>query len=455
MTKASVLSTMHKTSLYLFSNDLRVDHNPALKRAALASKQLVCAYVIEKNWFLPNRYGLKSLGQHRWRFLYESLMDLQTELEKLGQKLLIVKDSYLDAVSTLITQYDISAVYRSENTGYYENQRWELLINRYPQLRFVETASHTIFDKKNVPFDLDKPPSTFSKFRNLVEPLSELSVDHALMTLPPSPPFRASNSVLVYSTDFALMPKPDQRDLVDFKGGASAGRNHLATYFSSMHPSEYKQVRNELDGWYNSSKFSPWLANGCLSAALILTAIDEYEASVEKNESTYWIRFELLWREYFQWLAHAIGRQLFDFKGLKDNKPLTSFYSERFQRWCQGDTPYPIVNACMKQLNMTGYMSNRGRQIVASCFVNELNLDWRYGAAYFEQQLIDYDVAVNWGNWQYLAGVDVDPRGQRHFNLEKQTSLYDPDGAFVTRWDATTPQPQLDSVDAADWPLMP
>ena len=88
----------------------------------------------------------------------------------------------------------------------------------------------------------------------------------------------------------------------------------------------------------------------------------------------------------------------------------------------------------MKQLNHTGYMSNRGRQIVASCFIHELGLDWRYGATYFEQQLIDYDVASNWGNWQYLAGVGADPRGCRQFNLKKQTQQHDPKGEFMDKW---------------------
>jgi len=87
--------------------------------------------------------------------------------------------------------------------------------------------------------------------------------------------------------------------------------------------------------------------------------------------------------------------------------------------------------------------------------VNELAVDWRFGAAYFEQQLLDYDVASNWGNWQYLAGVGADPRGQRHFDLEKQTRLYDPDGQFIRKWQAEVRNLPLDSVDAADWPVDP
>jgi deoxyribodipyrimidine photo-lyase len=107
----------------------------------------------------------------------------------------------------------------------------------------------------------------------------------------------------------------------------------------------------------------------------------------------------------------------------------------------------------MKQLNSTGYMSNRGRQLVASCLVHELGLDWRYGAAYMEQQLIDYDMASNWGNWQYLAGVGADPRGHRQFNLAKQTQTYDPDGLFIERWQGNNADSTLDYTDAADWPV--
>jgi deoxyribodipyrimidine photo-lyase len=106
----------------------------------------------------------------------------------------------------------------------------------------------------------------------------------------------------------------------------------------------------------------------------------------------------------------------------------------------------------MNQLKETGYMSNRGRQLVASCFVHELNLDWRYGASYMESQLIDYDVGSNWGNWQYLAGVGADPRGHRRFNLDKQASVYDPDGEFVAKWAKKDYPSALDSVDASDWP---
>jgi deoxyribodipyrimidine photo-lyase len=85
--------------------------------------------------------------------------------------------------------------------------------------------------------------------------------------------------------------------------------------------------------------------------------------------------------------------------------------------------------------------------------VNELGLDWRYGAAYFEQHLLDYDVAVNWGNWQYIAGVGADPRGKRHVDIDKQTENGDPEEKFIQKWQGEVAVAELDSFDYNGWPL--
>ncbi len=131
-----------------------------------------------------------------------------------------------------------------------------------------------------------------------------------------------------------------------------------------------------------------------------------------------------------------------------------TFEPRAFARWCQGDTDYPLVNALMRQLLATGWMSNRGRQLAASCLVNELGLDWRYGAAFFERHLVDYDVASNYGNWQYIAGVGCDPRGGRHFDLAAQARQHDPDGVFTHKWEGFRPAQPHYATDAADWPIV-
>ena len=143
---------------------------------------------------------------------------------------------------------------------------------------------------------------------------------------------------------------------------------------------------------------------------------------------------------------------MFKFSGATGKDPLTSYYPERLKKWETGSTPFSLVNALMHELTHTGYMSNRGRQIVASCCVNELQLDWRYGASFLEKHLIDYDVASNWGNWQSIAGVAPDGK-VKHFDLKKQTALFDPNKKFIRKWKGESGALNIDSVDIADWPI--
>jgi deoxyribodipyrimidine photo-lyase len=105
-----------------------------------------------------------------------------------------------------------------------------------------------------------------------------------------------------------------------------------------------------------------------------------------------------------------------------------------FKQWINGEIAEPFVNANMLELKLSGFMSNRGRQNVASYLIHDLGIDWRWGAAYFEMQLLDYDVSSNWGNWAYIAGVGNDPRPFRKFNIKKQQEQYDPDGMFTNYW---------------------
>ncbi|MDC0084061.1 DASH family cryptochrome [Oceanospirillaceae bacterium] len=430
--------------LFLFSNDLRLDDNPALALAASEVDQLICLYCLDPKQPPSSLRAPSNLSAHRHQFLFASLNDLHMSLKQLDQGLMVANEPALDIIPQLITQHNIGHIYASENAGYYEKQLWQRLTKRYPFIKFKRLASHTLFTQSDLPFELTELPTSFSKFRKLVEPLSIQSPLPQLKSIPPSP--------------IALIPPMPKSMAVSqtplFEGGEQQGRLHLQGYFDSRLASHYKQTRNGLDGMDYSTKFSPWLANGSLSVRRVIDCLRQYERDIEANDSTYWIYFELLWREYYQWYAHHYGVHLFSAKGIKNSKPNTSFYPERFQKWCHGNTPYPIVNACMRQLRATGYMSNRGRQLVASCFVHELGLDWRYGAAYMEQQLVDYDVASNWGNWQYLAGVGADPRGHRRFDLAKQTQTYDPKQLFIKHWGADKNAPPLDSVDAADWPIV-
>lgn len=436
---------MKKLGIYWFNNDLRLDDNPALLAAAREVNQLLCIAFVPQNQLSQFHPIPIHLSEHRLNFLLQSLSDLDQNLRRLGQHLIVSSERPESVLLKLIQQYGITHLYVCDDGNPARETVIQSLHQQVAQLNVRTVSDNRLYSQQTLPFAITELPNTFSKFRRKVEKLkTKLAVPPPEM-LPP-----AVTSTLEWRHEFKRCLLPETSE---FYGGESAGLKHLVNYFQGNHPSTYKLTRNALDGFYQSTKFSPWLANGCLSVRRVLEHLHQYEDNVVNNESTYWIFFELLWREYFQWYVKCHKQRVFAFTGVNGNKPATSFYPERFRKWCHGNTPFAIVNACMKQLNATGYMSNRGRQLVASCLVNELALDWRYGAAYMEQQLIDYDLGSNWGNWQYLAGVGADPRGLRHFDLDKQTQRYDPDYQFINRWQSVPVQNQLDSTDAADWPI--
>lgn len=438
-------------TLYWFTRDLRLHDNAALL-AASKSDMLLCVYVVDPRWFRPGPLQCRAMGSHRWRFLWQSLMALEKSLRPLGQRLHIAYGEPGAIIPRLVREHRIARIIRSRQPGTEEAGQWQSLQNQLKDTIFQQFETLSLFTEGSLPMALEDLPDTFSQFRKQVEKAGQRHSGalriRTLTAMPPPPGFPDDNR-----GECPAIANPQHA--LQFRGGEDAGLARLNEFLFQNHSiADYKQTRNALDTWDASSKFSPWLANGSLSAREVAETIDEYERTETSNESTYWLWFELLWREYYYWYAIRHGASLFRRDGVQRKRRPVTFYGHRFMAWCQGNTEYPLVNAAMNQLRETGYMSNRGRQLVASCFVNELELDWRYGAAWFEQQLIDYDLASNWGNWQYLAGVGADPRGLRQFNLDKQARQYDPEGEFVARWNGKSDQPVgLHLVDAADWPV--
>jgi deoxyribodipyrimidine photo-lyase len=143
--------------------------------------------------------------------------------------------------------------------------------------------------------------------------------------------------------------------------------------------------------------------------------------------------FELLWRDYFRFNAMKLKAALFNRISPYSENLCELDQLKLFQAWYSGQSPDAFINANMQELNQTGWMSNRGRQNVASYLVKTLHVNWQWGASYFEKKLLDYDAASNWGNWAYLAGVGQDPR-DRIFNSERQAQRYDPMGKYQKKW---------------------
>ena len=426
--------------LHWFQNDLRVNHNPAFANIQSA-ESLLCVYLMPR----PRPWcNLAGLGPQRDRFLRESLTDLTEQLAAHGQNLMVLEGSPELVLPYLINRFGITAVSTQHNAGYYERQTRQHLEENLP-VPLTVYPGNSLFETTDLPFELDAMPGVFSPFRRKVESLNVPAPSPCPEQLPPPP-----------AAAFDRLPPAecDRHPALPLPGGRSAGIRRLQQFlFDEQSVLSYKETRNDLDPLRGSSTLSPWLANGALSAREVAHALFRFEREYRQNESTYWLYFELLWREFFYWRAVLDDRALFRLNG-SGKKILTQTFDPRqFARWCAGDTDYPLVNALMRQLNATGWMSNRGRQIAASCLVNELDLDWRFGAAYFEQQLIDFDVASNYGNWQYIAGVGSDPKGGRRFDLAWQAEQHDPEGVFTAKWQGKRPAQPLYVTDAADWPI--
>jgi len=427
--------------LYWFRHDLRLNDNPGLLAHRHADR-LLLVYVWPTNRPWCNITGL---GDQRERFLLESLQALRDGLAKLGQNLLVVHDSPEIGLPDLVRQYDIGCVGTSQAPGYYERRTLEHLHKRLEvPIQVHENA--TLFTRQDLPFDLHHLPATYTPFRKALQGAAWRAPVPRPDALPPPP-----------AAAFPALPAAAARPPTELpvRGGSLAGNRRLRQFvFEEQSVARYKETRNCLDGLDGSSTLSPWLAAGCLSPGEVATAIARFEERHTGNESTDWLYRELMWREFFHWRALRDDVNLFRQGRRRKNVHPCTFEPRSFARWCAGDTDYPLVNAIMHQLVATGWASNRGRQIAASCLINELQLDWRYGAAFFEKHLIDYDVASNYGNWQYIAGVGADPRGGRHFDLDRQAREHDPDGSFTAKWGGVRPAQPLHVVDAADWPIV-
>ena len=428
---------MIKTALVWFKTDLRLSDNETLCKAIAQSEQVIPVYCFDDSHFETTPYGFKKTGAFRAQFLLESLIDLDKNLRELGSGLLIVKGKPEIEIPKIAKQYKVQKVFAKREVAYEEKQTeksvQKALFKQYCEMETFSTS--TLYCAEDLPFSIKDIPDVFTVFRKKTE--QEANIKDAL----PSPTAIDSPEIpkMILPTLEELnvrFSKIDSRAVIQFKGGETESIKRLEYYFfETKNLSIYKETRNGMVGANYSSKFSAWLAMGCISPRFIYQEIKKYEKEFGANDSTYWLVFELLWRDFFRFMFKKHQTKFFLYSGIKTDKVNSKSLNEKsLSQWINGKTTSDFINANMLELKLSGFMSNRGRQNVASYFCNELNMDWRFGAAYFEEQLIDYDVCSNWGNWAYLAGVGNDPRGHRYFNIEKQANDYDKNKAFRDLW---------------------
>ena len=444
----------HNRILYWFRNDLRLHDNPAFGKACHDALQVLPVYVFDPKLFreIPS-LGIKKTGVFRTNFLIECVDDLRTSLRARGADLIIRVGDPAHILADLAEEINATAVYASKEVTSEETDVESALSKRLKPLNIdIELVwSSTLYHIHDLPFVIARLPDVFTQFRNGVEKhaqVRELDPTPDQVRMPDG--IDAGDLPALAQFGFASDAQIDVRAAVPFKGGEIVAIARLEHYlWTSDLIRTYKETRNGMLGEDYSSKFSAWLAHGCLSPRFIYHEVKRYERERIANDSTYWLIFELVWRDFFRFVALRVGSRLFKPSGIKHNLQKQWHHDhDLFQRWATGQTGIPFIDANMRELNASGFMSNRGRQNVGSFLVNDLGIDWTWGAAYFESLLIDYDPCSNWGNWNYIAGVGNDPRqgnsGQpRYFAIYSQANRYDEQGAYVKHW-----LPELANVPA-------
>ncbi|MCB0705725.1 MAG: DASH family cryptochrome [Saprospiraceae bacterium] len=429
-----------KRSIIWFRQDLRIHDNEALCQALGNSEEVIPVFIFDPRTLLgKTNFGFQKTGKFRTRFILESVADLRDSLRALGSELYIRIGKPEEILFDIANTYKTSWVFCNRERTREEVDVQDALERKLwtigQEMRY--TRGKMLYYTSDLPFPITHTPDVFTQFRKEVERVVSVRMPMETPLAVPRLSSKMEAGDMPTLEDFGHEYfEWDSRATLSFKGGEREGLKRLQYYlWESNLAASYKETRNGMLGGDYSTKFSPWLAMGCLSPKLIYSELKAYEAEQGANESTYWIFVELLWRDFFRLMGKKYGDSIFlkgGTKGLTDS-PLEEDW-DRMQLWMTGQTGIPFIDANMKEINTTGFMSNRGRQNVASFLIKDLKVNWQMGAEYFESLLIDYDVMSNWGNWNYLAGVGSDPREDRYFNILNQARRYDSKGEYIKTW---------------------
>ncbi len=432
---------VRKRVIIWFRQDLRLHDNEALTDALKSGEEVIPLFVFDERVFKgQTSFGFPKTGKYRAKFIIESVKDLRKNLRALGSELYVRVGKPEEEIAAIAHKAKTSWVFCNRERTQEEVEVQDALEQNLWAIgqEMIYSRGKMLYYTQDLPFPVNHCPDTFTQFKKEVERIVPVR--------DPLPAPTTSFNPLTIEMEPGEMPATEDfghdsfdtepRAVIDFKGGETEGLKRLNYYLWEAEAIKtYKETRNDLVGGDYSSKFSAWLSQGCLSPKMIYQELKRYEATRGKNKSTYWLFFELMWRDFFRLMGKKHGNRIFFKRGMK-SKSDPSWKNDRhlFAIWAEGRTGLPFIDANMRELNLTGFMSNRGRQNVASFLVKDLSVNWQMGAEYFESRLIDYDPCSNWGNWNYIAGVGSDPREDRYFNILSQAKRYDPQGDYVKLW---------------------
>lgn len=405
------------TSVWWIRRDLRITDNPAL-HAALEAGSVIPTFIIDP--------AFSHSSPRRKDFLYEGLHALNKDLRARGSYLVIRSGKPLEALEKILAETKAEAVFAEEDFTPYARKRDEKIARFLPlDLIHGQTVHHpgSVLKSNGKPYTVYTP---FSKAWKSKLP--------SRLTLLPAP------EQITTPAGIAGEPLPKYRISPLFPAGEPEALVRLEEFLHQRIQTYGKnRDRMDLDG---TSSISPYIHFGMLGLRQAVSAVRQAIGQKRSDSAEVWLN-ELIWREfYIQILYHFPYVSRTAFKISLANIPWRNDETE-FEAWKDGRTGVPIVDAGMRQLKEIGWMHNRARMIVASYLVKDLLIDWRWGEAWFMENLLDGDLAANNGGWQWTAGTGTDAAPYfRIFNPILQSRKFDPDGDYIRRW-----VPELRNMD--------
>ncbi|KAA0276291.1 MAG: deoxyribodipyrimidine photo-lyase [Chloroflexi bacterium] len=395
------------TAIWWIRRDLRLADNPALQ-AALAAGPALPVFILDP--------AFDDSSPRRKSFLYEGLSALGGELRKRNSSLVIRKGKPIDALRDLFDEVKAEAIYAEEDFTPYARKR-DALIQKLLPLNLVQ--GQTVHHPKNILKQDGRPYTVYTPYSKVWK------ARFANIKLHPAP------ENINTPRGIRSEPLPDFTPNLIFPAGESEALQRLDR-FTNLPISNYSDHRNRLD-LDGTSCLSPYIRFGMVGLRQAVHA-SRVTLHVDSKGADIWLN-ELIWREfYIQILYHfpQVARTAFN-RSLA-NIPWRNKMSD-FEAWKRGETGVPVVDAAMRQLKETGWMHNRARMIVASFLVKDLLIDWRWGEAWFMENLLDGDIAPNNGGWQWTAGTGTDAAPYfRIFNPVLQSQKFDPNGDYIRKW---------------------
>jgi len=401
---------MFEKSIFLFHRDLRLEDNIGLIEALQNSKEVIPCFIFDSHL-------IKKLtdAKFRWNFLNESLLDLDKDLERKGSRLQILEGIPEKSLEKIIEKHKIEAVFTNRDFSNYAQNRDEKIfqICKKNEISFHSTLDFLLHNPNDIKTNDNSPYTIYSFFYKKAKlfPIRKI----------------IKNSKKNYSKENISNNSIKELKIrnSEIKGGRKEGLKILKNLEKFR---DYDKVR-DFPSLNQTTLLSAHNKFGTISIREIHTQIKEILGT------NHTIMGEIYWREFFNYI-------LFHFPYVEKKSFREKFQKipwetseESLKKWQEGKTGFPIVDAGMRQLNQTGFMHNRVRMIVASFLTKDLHIDWRCGERYFAKKLIDYDTAVNSGNWQWAASTGCDSVPYfRIFNPWRQQERFDSKCEYIKKW---------------------